>query len=107
MYHTTTFYNGKQCKIYVDLLTDSDLYDVNMWMVLFVRRPVVVICAVMQAGFAMVEVGSTGTKHTKNILIKVSGAAPRHLLLAVFGFLRWSHALRTYCAYCDALSLVS
>lgn len=30
--------------------------------------------AVMQAGFAMVEVGSTGPKHTKNILIKVSCA---------------------------------
>ena len=28
-------------------------------------------CAVMQAGFAMLEVGSVGSKHTKNLLIKV------------------------------------
>jgi len=27
--------------------------------------------AVMQAGFAMLEVGSVGAKHTKNLLIKV------------------------------------
>lgn len=27
--------------------------------------------AVMQAGFAMLEVGSVGAKHTKNMLVKV------------------------------------
>lgn len=38
-------------------------------------------CAVMQAGFAMLEVGSVGAKHTKNLLVKVRKQEPFRSIL--------------------------